>query len=218
MKRPTVGGIALMVICGLFALSVFSQGQEAEQLAATHVEVIHLPAAIVLYRSATGPYSQHPVVFDELMKYVGANYRAVGACFGVYPHDPDATRTADLKWEVGVRVIPGAPLGYGKNLPIEELPNQSAAGLKGLMLRMKTPAEPYKLRIQEETTAAVLESTVERAPQDGLALFPWMAKNGYVQIGPTRMEYLSHEGPPSQIKVRIILPVKIRESGLKTPS
>jgi hypothetical protein len=81
---------------------------------------------------------------------------------------------------------------------------------------MKQPESPYKLMILRESSAALVDSTVAHAAQDGLAMFPWMAKNGYVQVGPTRMEYHSHEGSPSEIKVTIIVPVKERASGLRT--
>jgi hypothetical protein len=46
-------------------------------------------------------------------------------------------------------------------------------------------------------------------------MIPWAPQNGYVQTGPTRMEYLSHEGTPTEMRVKIIVPVKKRESGLK---
>jgi hypothetical protein len=80
---------------------------------------------------------------------------------------------------------------------------------------MKQPEAPYKLMILQQTSAALVDSTVAQAGQDGLAMFPWMAKNGYVQVGPTRMEYHSHEGQLSEIKVTIIVPVKERATGLR---
>jgi hypothetical protein len=80
---------------------------------------------------------------------------------------------------------------------------------------MKQPQSPYGLKILPKTNAAVVDSTVSAAAQDGLAMFPWMATNGYVQVGATRMEYLSHEGPPSEMRVTIIVPVKRRPSGLR---
>jgi GyrI-like small molecule binding domain len=206
----TVGfGILLLSLGGV------ESGQQPDGAVPPKVEVSRIPSAIVIYREVTGPYSQHPVVFDQLMQYVGKNYRAVGACFGIYPKDPDAVEVSELRWEIGVRVVPGEALGYGKNLPIEELPNVSDARLRQTLRRMKQPEAPYKLKILEGTTAAVVDSTVARAPQDGLAMIPWAPQNGYVQTGPTRMEYLSHEGTPTEMRVKIIVPVKKRESGLK---
>lgn len=189
--------------------------KEKETPVPPKVEVSRISSAIVMSREVTGPYSQHPVVFEQLMQYVGKNYRAVGACFGIYPSDPDAVKAADLRWEIGVRVLPGEPLGYGKNLPAEQLPEMSDARLRKTLRRMKQPDAPYKLKILASTTAAIVDSTVARAAQDGLAMIPWAQKNGYVQTGPTRMEYLSHEGPPSEIRVKIIVPVKKRASGLR---
>lgn len=162
-----------------------------------------------------GPYDLHPEVFGELMKYVGAHYRAVGACFGIYPQDPDAVKAKELHWEVGVRVVPGEPLGYGNNLPIEKLPVWSDRELEGALRKMKQPQSPYRLKLLTKTNAAVVDSTVAKAAQDGLAMFPWMAKNGYVQVAATRMEYLSHEGPLSEMKVAIIVPIEQRPSGLR---
>jgi len=149
------------------------------------------------------------------MQYVGKNYRAVGACFGIYLKDPDAVKVSELRWEIGVRVVPREPLCYGKNLPIEELPNVSDARLRQTLAQMKQPEAPYKRKILEGATAAVVDSTVARAAQDGLAMTPWAPRNGYVQTGPARMEYLSHEGTPTEMPVKIIVPVKKRESRLK---
>lgn len=202
----------------ILSLGGVSLGQQPEEGVSPKVEVSKIPSAIVIYREVTGPYSQHTVVFEQLMQYVGKNYRAIGACFGVYPHDPDAVKASELHWEIGVRVVPGEALGYGKNLPIEELPNASEARLRQTLRRMKQPETPYKLKILEGTTAAVVDSTVARASQDGLAMIPWAPQNGYVQTGPTRMEYLSHEGAPTEIRVKIIVPVKKRESRLRLPN
>jgi hypothetical protein len=160
---------------------VAQQGQERVE---PRVSVAAVPSAIVLYREVTGPYDQHPEVFADLMRYVGANYRAVGACFGVYPQDPDSVQAKQLHWEVGVRVVPGKPLRHGNNLPIEKLPVWSDRKLEGALQKMKHPHSPYRLKLQAKTNAAVVDSTVANAAQDGLAMFPWMAKNGYVQIAP----------------------------------
>jgi hypothetical protein len=206
----------IFVIC-LLVLSLLgvSGAQEKEGAAQLKVQVLRIPAAIMISREMTGPYTQHPAAFAQLMEYIGRNYRAVGACFGIYPDDPDAVKASELRWEIGVRVIPGEPLGFGNNLPIEQLPAMSEVQLRKTLERMRQPEAPYKLKILADTTAAVVDSTVAMAPQDGLAIIPWMPKNGYVQTGPTRMEYLSHEGSPTELKVKIIVPVKKRASGLK---
>jgi hypothetical protein len=187
----------------------------ASEATPLNIRIEKIPAAVVLVREVAGPYSQHPVVFKEMMDYVGKNYRAVGACFGIYPNDPDAVKSGNLRWQVGVRVTQGAPLGFGNNLPISTLKPASPAQLRRAISKLKPAETPYHLQVLDPAEAAVVESTVARSPKDGLAMFPWMAENGYVQVAPTRMEYLSHEGPPQHIKVRIIVPVQKRPSGLK---
>jgi hypothetical protein len=200
-------------ICAALAVSFLAQRGYAQEVKTTEV-----PAAIIIYRTVTGPYSLHPEVFQQLMEYVGKNYAAAGACFGIYPVDPDAVESKNLKWQVGVRVVPGRPMGYGKSLPLEKMSTMSDAAILRTLRDMKRPDAPYQLRIMSATTAVVSESTVAKAGQDGLDLIPWMARNGYVQTGPTRMEYLSHEGPPSEIKVAIIVPIKQRATKLKSSS
>ena len=196
----------------LLLIAAVSGMDAAERIVA--VETVR--PAIVLYRDVTGSYSQHPVVFKEMMYYVGKTYRVVGDCFGVYPRDPDAVPPAQLKWQVGVRIMPGQPLGFGNRLPLAASPDSSISELRDVLKRVKLPAPPYKLKILDGGEAAVLSSTVENAAVDGLSMFQWMADNGYVQMGPTRMEYLSHEESSMRIPVRIVLPVQKRPSGLKS--
>ncbi|HSS18880.1 MAG TPA: hypothetical protein VLL54_02290 [Pyrinomonadaceae bacterium] len=181
------------------------------------VSVQKLPASWALVRDVQGSYEQHPDVFQEMMKYVGANFRAVGFCFGIYPNDPDDLKRGILRWQVGVRVISGKPLGFGNQMPMTALSARSARQLQREKGRLKQPAAPYRLILIESTEAAVLETSVEETPRDGLSMFRWMAENGYVQVAPTRMEYLSHEGPPNKIPTRIIVPVLKRASGLSVP-
>jgi hypothetical protein len=114
----------------LLSFGGVSLGRQNEEAVPPKIEVSRIPSAIVMYREVTGPYSQHPIVFDQLMQYVGKNYRAVGFCFGIYPNDPDAVNASELHWEIGVRVVPGEALGFGKNLSIEELPKVSDARLR----------------------------------------------------------------------------------------
>jgi hypothetical protein len=214
MNTRVVGHVFILNL--ILCLSLPCVAQEGpERAEPPKVSVSTIPSAIILYREVTGPYNQHPEVFAELMKYVETNYRAVGACFGIYPQDPDAVKAKELHWEIGVRVVPGIPLGYGNNLPIEQLTVRSDRQWQQTLRKMRQPESPYGLKVLPKTDAAVVDSTVSAAAQDGLAMFPWMATNGYVQVGATRMEYLSHEGPPSEMKVTIIVPVKRRPSGLR---
>jgi hypothetical protein len=212
----TICSFKIPAACLAIGLCLSSAAQEKQEVAKPNVEKATLAGAIIVSRDVTGRYSQHPVVFRQLMEYVGKNYTAVGGCFGVYPRDPDAVEEKDLKWQIGVRVLPGKPLGYGKSLPLEEMPVMSAAKLRQTLRQMKRPEAPYTLGILPATTAAIIESTVGNAAHDGLDMIPWMARNGYVQTHPTRMEYLSHEGPMPDMKVRIIIPMKQRATGLKS--
>lgn len=181
------------------------------------VYVQSIPASWAVVRDVQGGYEMHPQVFEEMMKYVGANFRAVGACFGIYPMDPDAVKRGTLRWQVGVRVTPGKPLGFGNQVSMDRFSTRSTQQLQRDRRQLKEPAAPYRLLLIESVEAAVVETSVAEAPRDGLSMFRWMAENGYVQAGPTRMEYLSHEGPPTRIGTRIIVPVQKRTSGLSVP-
>lgn len=216
MKRKAL----LMLLLMMFLLVLNTKGQEPGATTSTGkaVRMESVPASWVVVREVQGGYEKHTQVFDELMRYVGANFRAVGYCFGIYPTDPDAVKAGTQRWQVGVRVVPGKALGYGNNLPMESLSRMSPRQLEQQRRQFKKAQSPYRLELLEETETAMVESSVEEAPQDGLSMFGWMAKNGYVQIGPTRMEYLSHEGAPNKIPTRIVVPVKKRPSGLAAPS
>jgi DNA gyrase inhibitor GyrI len=156
------------------------------------IRVEEIPSITIVYREVVGDYSLHPKVFLEMMAYSQKRFSPVGACFGIYPIDPDAVESpAQLKWEVGVAV---AHPESGKVLP--------------------SPTAPYRLKELPATQAAVLETEVENAGKDGLAMFRWVVENGFVQIAPTRMEYLMHTGDPAKIRTRIVIPIKKRKSGL----
>ena len=190
--------IALTRIVHALIVSAVSIGalQEPGQRTApdSRVRVDTIASGMMLVRDVQGDYRQHTVVFRELMAMRDAGYIGVGDCFGIYPMDPDAVEsTAALRWRVGVRV--------------SAKPGQ----------RLQAPKPPYKLERFPATQAAVLETRVDTAATDGLALLRWMPENGYVQTGPTRMEYLSHDGNPLLIPARIIVPIRRRPSGLLLP-
>jgi DNA gyrase inhibitor GyrI len=159
------------------------------------IRVEEIPSMTIVYREVAGDYSLHPKVFLEMMEYSQKRFSPVGACFGIYPIDPDSVESpAQLKWEVGVAVAhPENGIG-GKVLP--------------------SPTAPYRLKELPATQAAVLETDVENAGKDGLAMFRWVVEHGFVQIAPTRMEYVTHAGDPAKIKTRIVIPIKKRRSGL----
>ena len=158
------------------------------------VQVQTVPGGMMLVRDVVGDYSRHPEVFRDMMAVRDANYVAVGDCFGIYPMDPDMVDSATtLRWRVGVRV------------------ESSNGG------QLKRPKAPYRLERLAAVEAAVLETNVKDAAIDGLAMLRWLPENGYVQVGPTRMEYHTHAGNPMLIPARIVVPVRKRKSGLLLP-
>ncbi len=159
-----------------------------------HIERVSGGQALI--RDVRGSYAQHPKMFAELMALREKLFAAVGACFGIYPDDPDAVENAsDLHWQIGVRVAPAA---RGQKLAI--------------------PPRPYRLASLADVEAAVIETNVKTAGIDGLAMFRWMAEHGYVQTAPTRIEYLSHDGDAMLLPVKIVVPVRKRPSGLTLPA
>ncbi|HSS18879.1 MAG TPA: winged helix-turn-helix domain-containing protein [Pyrinomonadaceae bacterium] len=196
---------------------VVSKPQDASKTVTQKtVSVQKIPASWVLVRDVNGSYQTHPEVFQEVMKYVGSNFRAVGDAFGIYPMDPDAAKPGTLRWQVGVRIAPGKPLGYGNKLPLITSVAKSSQELDRERAHLSRPNPPYRIVLLEETEAAVVESSVEDTPKDGLSMFGWMAENGYVQVGATRMEYLTNEGSNS-ISTKIIIPIRKRPSGISVP-
>lgn len=181
------------------------------------VTVRKIQASWALVRDVRGSYEMHPEVFAEMLAYVGSNFRAVGDSFGVYPMDPDAAKQGTLRWQAGLRITPGEPLGLGNSLPLITSVAKSSQEFELDKPKFNRPRSPYRIVLLEEIEAAVLESSVEETPQDGLSMMRWMAENGYVQVGATRMEYLSHDKPANKIPTRIIVPIQKRASGLTVP-
>ncbi|HEY0614724.1 MAG TPA: hypothetical protein VGC96_08785 [Candidatus Elarobacter sp.] len=170
----------------------------AASFAEPRITVEHAPAIVVVTRDVAGDYDQAPRVFGDLMR-VAKPYRTAGNVFGIYPVDPDATTGAnELRWQAAIQVV--------------ETANPGATPALGDLAK---PEQPYRLELLSASTVAVVKSTVARAGADGLAVIPWMARNGYVQIAPTRMEFLRADVPSSQIPVRIVVPIAKRKSGLK---
>lgn len=183
--RPAGVLVFLLAMCPV-------HGQQQGQFDA-RISVQRVSGGTILVRDVAGSYARHPEVFAELMRHRDQFYRGVGDCFGVYPMDPDAIAADEmLRWRVGVRV---APLNAG------DVVRRAPRG--------------YRIERMPDTDAAVIETDVQRAAMDGLSVIRWMAENGYVQVGPTRLEYRTHEGNPQLIPARIIVPVKARASGLK---
>jgi DNA-binding winged helix-turn-helix (wHTH) protein len=181
------------------------------------VAVEKVPASWALIREVRGSYETHPEVFQEMMTYAGSNFRVVGDNFGIYPVDPDAAKANTLHWEVGVRITAGEPLGYGNSLPLITSLGKTPQDLENDKQKFKRPLAPYKIVLLDSVEAAVVESTVEETPTDGLSMFRWLAENGYVQVGPTRMEFQKFDGPANKVPTRIMIPIQKRSSGVTVP-
>jgi hypothetical protein len=178
------------------------------QRADSVVRIERIPVKPVLLRTIKGPYSKHVEAFTEFMKFAEAKYLTVGRCFGIYPTDPDAIK-GDPTWMIGVEVSVGRP-GHVATVGARQLaPGET-------LRRLAQPkAAGYQLRELPAIEAATLSSNVAQSSSDGLRLIKWLADNGYVQVGATRMEYLSHDGPPNAIPTRIIVPVTARQRQIR---
>ena len=98
------------------------------------IKVEEIPAITIVYREVVGDYSLHPKVFAEMMAYSQKRFSPVGACFGIYPIDPDSVESpAKLKWEVGVAVAGpgGATSNQGSSPTNGALSAKRAAGNAG---------------------------------------------------------------------------------------
>ena len=164
------------------------------------IEIDSIPALVVVSQTVTGPYSQHPKVFSEMGRYITANYSWLAYCIGIYPDDPDVVASDALTWQV---VFPVSSPGLEFSDPYDVLEI------------LPKPAAGYELRVLPATAAAVLVTNVKEAATDGLALIDWIVRNGYVQIAPTRMEFLADAEVPEMVPTRIVIPVVERTSGLR---
>lgn len=179
-------------IASILAVAASASPRLARSLDWWSRSLVYTEYDIVVPREVTGPYSQHPVLFKQLLQYTTAKYGKPEALWGIYPDDPDAVKPEDLHWTVAVRISPkDADLAQTKEeSQREDVQKRSLASLQ-------PAADPYKLVLLGESLAAVVDSTMAAAPKDGLAIIPWMASNGFVQIAPTRMEYLTSSGDPA---------------------
>jgi hypothetical protein len=235
-RSPRTGSIVFLVLAlagaGPLALAVEDVGHR--------VKLETVPATNVVYLPMTGSYDQHPAALAKLFGYATKAYAVTGPLFGIYPVDPDsvgmpfatgqgsrpdtATPTdgpkpqpQKLEWGVAIRVVPGAPRNSPMARPGTDVffINAEPKALLEPLQNFSRPEEPFKLLRLEETAALVLDSTVERTPQDGLMLWDWAIRTGYVQTAPTRMEYGMVKTDPLKTPTRILLPVLKRNSGLR---
>ncbi len=189
---------------------------DAAKLGEIRLEII--PAQHVVSRTVVAGYDKTNAVFVDLkmamlkqlnkqglfpkgdggqLKYSGTYRTATAAsssaiaaqdCTASYPVDPDTAVTSS---EEGVE--PGFPPAVEWTAHIPVPPGFQAPSAKDSLLAVRD-AGPYEVGDLPGTLAATMFSTVGRAPTDGLKFFVWMAENGYVQTGPTRMVYFQKGG------------------------
>jgi hypothetical protein len=150
---------------------------------AANIQIATLPAMSAIVRPMQGDYSQHASAARDLLKTVPMQCKGSGVIFGEYPEDPGVVGMANVHWA----------LGYEMRAQLRPACTVSLSKL-------------YSLRIFPATNAAVLQTTLGHSPQAGLFLLKWLPDSGYVQAGPTRMEYLDDKGTPGT-PVRIVLPI-----------
>jgi hypothetical protein len=172
-----------MKLCKLIWLSPLLLTSIACADDAADIQIATLPAMSAIVRPMQGDYSQHARAAGDLLKTVSMQCKAGGVIFGEYPEDPGAVGMANVHWA----------LGYEMSVPPR---GACAISLSKL----------YSIRILPATNAAVLQTTLGHSPQAGLFLLKWLPDSGYVQAGPTRMEYLDDKGT-AETPVRIVLPI-----------
>jgi hypothetical protein len=176
----------------------------------------NLSACNILFSEHKGSYQQHPDAFPKLMEYAYKNYHPIGVCMGLYPDDPDAIAEVDLKWKVGIRVLPlkqnGQPSDFKSEDPFAV--NATMEELSIPVTDLTKPKSPYELETLPKVSVIYVVTTVEKAGIDGLAMNAWLTINGYVQTGTTRMEFAMQKVEPMKMPVKISIPVVKRKSGL----
>jgi hypothetical protein len=148
------------------------------------ISVVSMPAMSAVERQMKGDYAQHDAAARELLRFISTACKMNGLVFGQYPEDPGAVGMANVHWT----------LGY-------EMNDRSACA--------SAISPPYVLVQLPADEAAVLNTSLSKTPQAGLAMFKWLPDSGYVQAGPTRIEYLEPSGKGDSA-VRIVMPVKRR--------
>lgn len=228
MRLPSLRMGTLLVV-GIALMAGFVHAQEPSDAKAGpalgEITIEKVPPQKVLYRNLQGGYDKTQEAFNDLkgvmMQQAAARKPAAEAarvqattlaadCIGIYPFDPDAVAKSRLEWGAAI-LIPDTPAFRNFKAP---------AQAKALSV----PASEYRVQTLPAIEAAVMYSTVGRSAQDGLKFFPWLAENGYVQVGPTRMLYYSDpsvdllKATPEQIsatRTKIFVPIKKRERDIK---
>lgn len=169
----------------IFALIAAAAASGAGQADALAVRLIDSQPQGVLVRDMVGDYRQHGPAARALIGFAAVNCRGQGVVFGEYPDDPDVVGVANARWRIGF-----------------ELPAGRACASEA------APAPFRRARI-EGGRMAMVETRLSEVRQMGLRLYAWLPAHDYVQIGPTRMEFLDASGDPGG-RVRILVPVRAR--------
>lgn len=218
---------ACLALVGSVAVTVGLRAATTEEVKAGvpvlgRISIENIAPVRVLYRDLQGGYDKTQEAFADLkgvmMRFEASSSSGppalaaaqpaalIADCLGIYPFDPDAVPKDSMSW--GAAVIVPETAGFRRF----RAPRRAA--------KLSVPASGYGLQTLPAIEAAVMYSTVGRSPQDGLKFFSWMAENGYVQVGPTRMLYFSDpsvdllKATPEQIaatKTKIIVPITKRE-------
>jgi len=143
------------------------------------------PEQTLISKAMVGDYSQHSTEFKRLFEFAQKNITGATHGIGIYPQDPDAVGMQTVEWTIGLVLSPD--------------PTRPAIG----------NITPYRVQVLPVTLSAVVETTMGKAESDGLYLLGWLPKSGYVQTGPTRMEYMGNT-PGADNPVRILVPLKKR--------
>jgi hypothetical protein len=166
---------------GVFLMIV--GGPSTESL---RVAIVAIPGGPAITRPMQGDYAQHAQAAQELRAFIGSQpCRLKGFVFGEYPDDPGKVGMANVHWTIGFQVT-----DRRKDCAIRS-------------------AAPYGITDVKAVTAATITTTLYGTKEAGLALLRWLPDSGYVQDGPTRIEYLDDTGAPEST-VRLVLPIKKR--------
>jgi len=158
-----------------------------EATASPDISISSIPGGIAITRPMSGDYAQHSAAAQHLLAFVnGQPCHVAGFIFGEYPEDPGKVGIDNVHWTIGFQITDAK---HGCDVRI---------------------ASPYVRTTLTPVTAAVLTTTLSQSQDAGFALLRWLPDSGYVQDGPTRIEYRDSSGQPNAI-IRMILPVKKRQ-------
>lgn len=169
------------------AAGVLCMAQEAPQRTApSDIRVEARPATTLLVRAGRGPFSGHAIEFARLRDFASERSIPMRDVVGVYPDDPDVVGIEKLSWQIGFTIDPAR--------------GESTKGLDS----------PFQVVDLPAGDAAVIDSTLGHSHVEGIRLLAWLPYSGYVQVGPTRIEYSRWTADPSA-PVRIVVPVRKRK-------